>query len=99
MMESSARRFTLLDAMVLLVAISVPFPGALRQLDNIGQMASMKGFARDIYQEILSIVYEFLGFLTLAIMPLRLRRPRPPFRLLVREPGATAIYVPLLLCV
>src|ERR1700730_17560783 len=99
MMETSARRFTLLDAMVLLVAISVPLPGVLRQLSYIADLASIKGQARYIYEVILSIVFEFLGLSTLALLLLRLRNPRPTLRQLMRQPGAAALGVPVLLWV
>jgi hypothetical protein len=103
--KGSGRAFTLLDAMVLVAALAAGF-GAVRgwvilrswipQFDNGNLPPRLSGY-RDAYTAFRLV----LLLVTLAILPLSLRRPRPPLRDLWGRPGTVvpvAVALSLVAC-
>jgi hypothetical protein len=99
--QESRRRFTLLDAMVLLAATGIGLAGAR------AYQASMDSMSNTPRVGVISITFgsaiqyfgrpaPFLAGWTVALFILRLRRPRPHYRRLVRSPGFAAGYAAIL---
>ncbi len=98
----SSRPFTLLDAMILVAATAAALPAV--QMIGIG--IGIVGPGDNLVDELVAFVaageFRELGALltylpvpvgaawTVALIPLRLRRPRPPWRRLARQPGLAA---------
>jgi hypothetical protein len=89
---AQSRRFTLADSMVLIAAtavgLSVTKPYAEFLWDRSG--AIMSHWAARAVATINGLVPPTLAALTLAVLVLRLRRPRPRLRRVFRQPGAVA---------
>jgi hypothetical protein len=76
-----ARRFGLLDAMILVAATAAPLSLARSalSLEHAG-----------LWQKLLVMTPALLGGWTVALLAIRLRSPRPTLRRLLRQPGAAA---------
>ncbi len=96
----TSRRFTLLDGMILIVALGLIL-GAARWLYEEGSVWSLiLTFKTDFAWEWDRFDYLALGLLvsatavavptTLAVLAMRLRKPRPRWRKLIRQPGLVA---------
>ncbi len=95
MTPRAARKFTILDSMILVAALACGF--ALHRAANsvmesepglVGP-TSAPGIVRHLRQ-VMEWGYPILVALTLAVLVLRLRRPRPRWRRLLRQPGMVA---------
>lgn len=96
MASPPVRRFGVMDTVILVAALAVA-AASIRPLVQFG--TGMVGFfeecfpsvKRTAYTEVaLNAVEPWLAALTVAFIVIRLRRPRPPFRRLVRQPGMAA---------
>src|SRR5689334_3770163 len=100
MSEGNAPRpFGLADAMILIVAVGLGLAGAQAEigmlaelmLDSIGSEPSSRvlgpSSAVALLRRLNLVLLLFLLFLLVAFLIVRLRRPRPPLRLLFRQPG------------
>ena len=92
------RRFTLLDGMILVAATAVGYAGVHafasqimeEDLSSILRETVSKGRFRDLAAILLLCALPVLAAWTLALIPLRLLKPRPSFRRLGRQPGLMA---------
>ena len=87
----SGRRFTLLDAMVLVAATAVGIAGARLYLAAAAELVSAR-VSSVIYFRI-DAVSPCLSAWSVALIALRLGPPRPPLRRLVLQPGIAACLV------
>ncbi len=97
-----ARPFTLMDAMILIAATAVALPGARIMMIGIGVASPGESLSGALIDLCADGDYKGAGALlaylsalvaaawTVAVIPLRLRRPRPPWRRLGRQPGFIA---------
>jgi hypothetical protein len=96
--SSAPRRFTLLDGMVLVAATAVGFSGVnafVREivgedLSSILRVIQSKVMWRESALALLLCALPVLAAWTLALIPLRLLKPRPRSHRLAREPGLMA---------
>jgi hypothetical protein len=92
MAPRTPRRFTILDGMILVAAVAGGY--ALRRLADDAIVAH--GFNNVHFQQgssldrVIEEMYPFLVTLTPAVLGMRLRRPRPRWRRLARQPGMAA---------
>jgi hypothetical protein len=100
------RRFTLLDGMILVGSAAVGL-AAIRGLSretNWGDLASalIENFAWDLdlfdqfVPELMMVAMPLVVAMTLGVLALRLRKPRPRWRRLARQPGLVACLALLL---
>jgi hypothetical protein len=92
MHASSIRKFTLLDAMILVAATAAGL-GLLQMFLAGGRFFQGTPFQGRFSSYVLSgieAIYPFLMMWTFALFVLGLRQPRPPVRRLVRQPGMAA---------
>jgi hypothetical protein len=87
----ACRKFTLSDAMILVAATAIA-------LANARFVVLMKPHLDGSVARI-ALVLPFLTFWTPTLLLLRCRQPRPRFRRLVRQPGATACGLATLLII
>ena len=95
------RRFTLLDGMILLAATAVGYAGVhgLELFMDDGDFVSRttEAWIRRQYVNLALllelVVLPFLMTWTVAVVPLRLLKPRPKFRHMARQPGLMACLV------
>ncbi len=95
-----ARRFTLLDGMIGVAATAVALPGTRRLWEALeGPVADLpveiaggvaRGMIREVGAVLLILSVPAAAAWTVALIPLRMKRPRPPRRRLVRQPGLVA---------
>jgi hypothetical protein len=77
------RRFTLFDAMILVGGVAMGFAG----------FQSVSNWSRfDRWFDFYIHAYSLLTLFSILILTLRLRRPRPPIRRIVRQPGTLACF-------
>jgi hypothetical protein len=88
-MRRRCRPFTIADAMILVAAVAIGLATARGTMDYPfwHRLGPTKHAAP---------ITGFLLVMTLAIVPIRLRRPRPSFRRLMRQPGMAACAAVLL---
>ncbi len=97
----SQRRFYLLDAVILLLAVAVGFAITIAQVAQIAsklRLATLDssfsvanyGTAQQLAYGMILSVRPMLLLLTLTVPILRLRRPRPQLQTTMRQPGVTA---------
>ncbi len=103
--RSRCRPFGLGDVMILIVALALGLAvarpaiglivGAIRQTPRnvIGSLAGTVALARFLN----IVLLNFLGFLLPAFLIMRLRRPRPPMRSILVEPGFAGCAAPIAL--
>ncbi len=91
MKPAPGRRFTILDAMVLVVATAAGL-ALLRWTWKVTEFSgSLTGFQQfDLIELGLRATFSFLATWTPALLILRLVRPRPRWRELARQPGMVA---------
>lgn len=92
----SARRFTLLDGMILVASVAAGL-GVLRAFSGEGEwdfLVTPSLWSRDLLDVLAADLIVMLAppavSVTLAVLALRLRQPRPTWRRLVRQPGLMA---------
>jgi hypothetical protein len=91
MTPQASRKFTILDGMILVAALAGGF-GLRRAAEDI---LAGHGFTSDgaivwVLYRIIEAEFPFLVTLTPAVLAMRLRRPRPRWRRLMRQPGTAA---------
>jgi hypothetical protein len=93
MRPGSCRPLQIADLMILVFATA----GALFLVNQLraGDNGPAPG-ARGVAVWIQTWITPWLSMMTLAIFVMRLRRPRPPFRLMFRQPGAIAAVLAVL---
>lgn len=104
MSRSACRKFSLLDAMILVAATGVGLAltrglgngwpvvlGRIREVGESGFAFTQLGLGRLL--ELLYVLIPCATLWTLALLVLRLRHPRPTLRHLVRQPGTVACCV------
>jgi len=82
-MRRRCRPFTIADAMILVAAAAIGLALARATIDHAFWMSSGP-------TKYAGPISGFLVALTMAYIPIRLRRPRPALRRLMRQPGVTA---------
>src|SRR5262245_26512014 len=82
-----SRTFGLADAMLLVVAAAT---GLWLNRMDWGEMHVFHRNAYDSVEQILSLILPHVAAGTMALVGMRMRRPRPPLRRLARQPGAVA---------
>src|SRR5690242_18723380 len=93
--DAPRRRFTLLDGMTLIAATALAIawerPFLPRIVQNFRRFTSWTAWETwEGGVMTLMTLLPFVALWTLALILLRLRRPRPALRRLARQPGATA---------
>jgi hypothetical protein len=84
------RRFTPIDAAILLAAVAMSVAWVINTQPLLTQLAESIFFTPRL---LVHPAAAFLVPLTLALLILRLRRPRPPLVLCLRQPGAVACFI------
>jgi hypothetical protein len=92
------RRFTISDAILLVAATAVGLSQVRGILGDLGTFhwGRWKVAQFDYARSLIDVVVPILAVWTIAFLPIRLRRPRPGLRVLVRQPGVTACYAALI---
>jgi hypothetical protein len=85
------RPFGLVDAMIMVAALAVGL--WVNRTDWLGFASLWYGDAYDRIQRVLSLLTPHVAAATMALVAIRMRRPRPPLRRLLRSPGAVACTV------
>jgi hypothetical protein len=91
MTPQASRKFTILDGMILVAALAGGF--ALRRAaeDSLAGHGSIAYGASVLFlYRMIEAGFPFLVTLTPAVLVMRLRRPRPRWRRLARQPGTAA---------
>ena len=94
MRDSRARRFNLLDMMILTVAVALTAMMVANSVflkDLLAVVAKMPKAFVEGYASLRLFASPFLAPLTLAVLVMRLREPRPRLRRLCRQPGFVAL--------
>jgi hypothetical protein len=84
MARSSCRKFTLLDAMILVGGVAIGFAGCRTEIVEFGFPDERRLAA------IHRLSGKFLMLASILVLAWRLRRPRPSIRRIGRQPGAAA---------
>lgn len=94
MRSRSPRPFTILDGMILVAAVACAFGLHRAVVDAVHSHAyntfAMVSRLQDLSQRVLEVEFPLLVTLTPAVLVMRLRRPRPRWRRLLRQPGMVA---------
>jgi hypothetical protein len=85
------RPFGLIDAMLLVAAVAVGL--WVNRTEGLGFESLWYGDSYGRIQDVLSLVLPHVAAMTMALVAIRMRRPRPPLRRLFRSPGAVACAV------
>jgi hypothetical protein len=101
--QSNDRPFRLSDAMILMAALAVALIwDRSRIIDPVGWISSLRNYPiAGLVQRLLMVdavnalvsIPPLLAVASVAVLALRLRRPRPPLNVLAREPGTVACAV------
>jgi hypothetical protein len=94
-MDTRPRRITLADALVLIAAVAVGLGIARLEIEWYGHQALASGAESIVQQVFMSLRWAGLVVMV-ALIPLRLRRPRPPVRRVRRQPGFIACFAVVL---
>jgi hypothetical protein len=94
------RRFTLIDAMIFIAASAPGFLHLKHCIDDpilgansqIGANSQKLGVNLMILYHYINFIIPFMLMMTIAVLIIRLRKPRPPCRRIFRQPGTMACF-------
>lgn len=91
MRTRTPRKFTILDGMILVAAVALGFAIRRAAEEMIAQYSFNNYYLyRTFPYRLIEAVVPFLATFTLGVLAMRLRRPRPRWRPLLRQPGMAA---------
>jgi hypothetical protein len=93
MRTRTSRKFTILDGMILVAAVAAGFAlrrAAIDAFEKYGRISHVENKIESVTRRAIEAEFPFLLTLTPAVLVMRLRRPRPRWLRLVRQPGMAA---------